>query len=101
MRLSFALLLVAGSLSGLSGCQGPCRTLAEQICRCSASPREQSACEVRIDSNDTGGLSAQQEEQCDALLETCTCEALQLGQRHLCGLSELPADFEVGSGEDR
>lgn len=86
--------VLLGALLGLSGCQGPCRTLAEQICRCSSSPREQRACEVRIDSNDDQRISQREEEQCEALLDTCTCQALQLGQREKCGLSELPERFE-------
>jgi len=88
------------ALSGLgtTSCQGPCRTLAEQVCRCSDSPREQQACEVRVDANARGQTITDEEaERCEALLDVCTCEALQQGERAACGLSELPDDVDPRS----
>jgi hypothetical protein len=90
LRLSF-LLAALGLALVATGCEDACRQLANQICRCSASPREQSACEVRLDSNARGrSPTTEEQEQCEALLDICSCEDLQLGQRQACGLTELP-----------
>lgn len=94
-----ALTLALLAAVSTSGCQGPCRTLAEQVCRCSSSPREQQACEVRIDANARGrSVSSEEAERCEALLDTCTCDALQRGERQACGLSELPEGAASGGG---
>jgi hypothetical protein len=91
---AWAALILVGLLGSTSAaCQGPCRTLAEQVCRCSTSPRAQQACEVRVDANARGrSVSEEEAERCEALLDSCTCAALQRGERQACGLSELPED---------
>jgi len=88
-----ALMVIFGGFV-LPACQGPCRTLAEQVCQCAASPREQRACEVRIDANEQAVTDAEAE-RCEDLTDTCTCEALELGKLQKCGLTELPEGFEV------
>ncbi len=86
--------LIVGFLGVLglgTGCEGPCRTLAQRICECSASPNEQRACEIRVDNNANGRQpTSADEETCEDLLDSCSCRALELGERHLCGLTDDP-----------
>ena len=81
--------LVASGLG--AGCDGPCRTLNERICGCNPSPLERNACLDRLDLNARNReVTVAEEEQCEVLLETCTCAALDQGRDALCGLSSSP-----------
>ncbi len=75
----------------LVGCDGPCRVLAERVCECtSPSPNEQNACLLRLDTNEDRDPTDAEEENCDRLLDTCSCAALQQGRLEACGVSPLP-----------
>jgi hypothetical protein len=74
--------------SALFACDGPCRTLNERICGCNPTPRERNACLDRLDLNARNRtVTIEEEEQCEALLDTCNCAALDQGRDDLCGLS--------------
>lgn len=83
--------IVALGLLGfaLSGCNGPCRQLADKICDCLDSPREQTSCRRRLDQNESQLPDPLPDEDavCESLLETCTCSAYALGLTERCGLS--------------
>ncbi|HJL43814.1 MAG TPA: hypothetical protein RMG48_21070 [Myxococcales bacterium LLY-WYZ-16_1] len=81
-------LCVALASFGL-GCEGPCRSLSVQVCECAPSPREEAACIRRLDLNESQQPepTRAEQERCEALLDTCTCEALALGLPERCGIS--------------
>lgn len=85
---ALTLILTAGWLG--IGCEGPCRALSVRVCECSPSPREEAACIRRLDQNQAQrpAPTRAEEEHCEALLDTCTCQALELGRVDQCGLSQ-------------
>ncbi|MEM1025516.1 MAG: hypothetical protein AAF627_13770 [Myxococcota bacterium] len=85
MTGTLGLLLCAGTLIA---CDGPCRTLNERICGCETTTLERNACLDLLDLNARNRtVTVEEEEQCEALLETCTCAALDQNQPELCGIS--------------
>lgn len=72
----------------VSSCDDPCVDLAKKICRCSETQTEQQACIQRVDA-DAGEREASAEEQevCADLIDTCTCKALAQGELAACGLT--------------
>jgi hypothetical protein len=73
----------------LASCNGPCESLAERICSCEPNAIEEAACveQVRAEMENLvpSGL---EEETCDALLDGCTCEAIEAEQFDRCGISK-------------
>ena len=79
---------VLGSLVFVLACEGPCVALAKDVCRCLASETEQKTCIQNVE-NEAGEseLSADEEKVCEALLETCTCNAIENKEYALCGMA--------------
>lgn len=84
--LMFSGVLALGAL-GASGCSGPCQTLAEMVCNCEPSRREQDSCLIRLDQNLDRSVTAEEEALCEEQLETCTCDALAQDDFAACGLA--------------
>ena len=79
---------LAWALSSM-GCDGPCRSLAQRICECETNARERAACVQEIDSNgNVRQPTAEEDERCSELLETCECEALEREDFAACGLTK-------------
>lgn len=83
LRLVFAALILA---TWASACDGPCRNLAEQICACEPNDTRERACLVNVDRATQNPIN-DEEERCEALLRTCTCDALDRGDFEACGLT--------------
>jgi phage-related protein len=86
--LELGLAAIFGLSVALSGCSGPCRALAETVCSCEPNDVEQQACLVRIDAVSDRPVSPAEEDRCDQLLESCTCDALAVDNFAACGLTK-------------
>jgi|JI10StandDraft_1071094.scaffolds.fasta_scaffold177892_3 hypothetical protein len=86
-RLS-SLLLVAAALSA-AGCTSPCVSLADTICDCKPNQPERNLCAQQVSESSAGKSDVTDAEAlaCEALLLTCTCEALERGELGACGLT--------------
>ncbi|MEL6339298.1 MAG: hypothetical protein AAFZ38_07825 [Myxococcota bacterium] len=84
---SFALTLTMATW--MVGCDDSCLELSKEVCRCESTQSSQSACLQRLDTR-TSGRDANPEEieRCNDLLDTCSCDALAVGDYEACGLSE-------------
>ena len=66
----------------------PCQELSEKICRCGRTEAEQQRCVRQVgDASPARAPSAREEEQCAALLDSCTCAKLSDGELAACGLA--------------
>ncbi|MEM6732675.1 MAG: hypothetical protein AAF658_14040 [Myxococcota bacterium] len=86
-KLAYVAVVVA--VSSLSqGCDDSCRDLSEQICQCESTQTSQSACLQRLDQREGAVVVGTEDlERCNALIDTCTCDALANGDYAACGLS--------------
>jgi hypothetical protein len=84
--LSLSLLPLALSLAA---CDGPCESLAKQICSCEQNAVEEAGClqEVRA-AMARISPSVQEEETCSELLDGCTCDKLENEEFEACGLTK-------------
>lgn len=82
-------LAVAALGSGLAACAEPCVALAQQYCGCLPNRPERDAC-VRQAQVARPEISPEEAEVCSALLDTCTCEAVERGDLAACGLAKRP-----------
>ena len=99
MRAATLILLCGLGSGGLWACEGPCRALAERVCDCSRSPREDLDCEQRISINANNREATEAEEEvCVALLDTCSCAAIDVGRLDLCGLTQPIESLAEGDG---
>jgi len=73
------------------GCGNPCLRLADQICSCQPDDTSRANCQQRArDQGDTFAVGPQQEELCQAKLDSnaCACQSLITpAGRDACGLS--------------
>lgn len=87
--LAYVAAAVAVAATGLVGCDDSCVDLSQQICRCESTQTGQQACLQRLDGRTADRTpTADELEQCNALLDTCSCSALADGDYAACGLSE-------------
>ena len=71
-----------------AGCDNACTELNNKRCRCERTEAEQRACLQRVDSLSGGrDLTTEELETCERLLDTCTCEAMAMGNIKACGLA--------------
>ena len=73
--------------SALPACSGPCQQLAEHICGCRPSQTEEQQCLQEVSSSGRSA-SDMDNQTCDALLSTCTCDALEKHDYAACGLAK-------------
>ena len=78
---------VLGFAGLATGCDGPCQVLAERICNCEPNQTETQSCQLKVQIRGDFPVSTREAEQCSALLDQCTCEALEREDYHLCGIS--------------
>ena len=76
------------TLCVLFSCEDPCVALAKDVCRCEEQETEQKSCIQNVE-DEAGGKDLSQSEQdlCESLLDTCTCDALDQGEYALCGMA--------------
>ena len=84
-----AVLLILVSLGWLGiGCTSPCRQLADEICACEFNSVAEAACIQEIEANNNIREPTNEEnERCEMLLDTCTCDALEREDFVACGLT--------------
>jgi hypothetical protein len=84
-------LVLSLAVGAIAGCQGPCTTLAEQICACEPNRALENSClqTVRAAMNQRE-VSVAEAAVCEQKLDTCTCEALEDGDLVACGLAKAP-----------
>lgn len=86
---AFSVLLGLSAIAAAYGCDGPCRSLAERICNCESYVRERAACIQEIDSNGNVRQPTEAEDdRCVALLDSCSCAALEREDFAACGLTK-------------
>lgn len=74
-----------------SGCNGPCRELANQFCDCEANPQLRAECIQSVDvTEQLREVTPEEQEQCMQFLETCTCAAVERRDNQACGLTRVP-----------
>lgn len=83
-RLFFVVVLILSATT--VACDGPCRSLAEQICSCEANETREILCLNRVD-NSVREPQENDNAECEALLRTCTCDAIDRGDFKACGLT--------------
>ena len=75
--------------AGLMGCDDACTALGREICACKPTDRERQTCNSQVDDRAANtDVSAKEQERCEKLLDTCTCDALDAGDLAACGLAE-------------
>ena len=90
MRLKLAHLVLTAlfCVGVLAACDDACSDLSERICSCEATQNSQRACLQRLDQRSADrNPTAQDLEQCNALIDTCSCEQLADGNYAACGLA--------------
>jgi hypothetical protein len=81
--------LLVGALG--AGCEGPCRALAQRICECEPNARTRASCVQEVESNGSVRQpTAEEQERCNELLDTCDCDALEREDFVACGLTKPP-----------
>jgi hypothetical protein len=83
-----ALALCTTALQLYTACSDPCMDLANAICDCETTARAQQTCKQRV-TNVANQRTASQAEQdrCNTLLGSCTCDELSAGHLAACGLT--------------
>ena len=83
------LLAIAVCVVALAGCKGPCRQLSEQLCDCTLNSIDKTSCLQRASTNETSNPpSAEDDETCRDLLQTCDCRLIDTAQGKVrCGLA--------------
>lgn len=89
-RLTLLALVVVALAAGTSACTGPCETLANQICDCRPNRTEQDQCKQQVIAGRGQTVTSDEDSVCDALLDSCTCEALERNDLAACGLAPQP-----------
>lgn len=86
---SITTLILAAALALAAGCSDPCTSLSSTICDCKVNEPERNLCDeqVRIARATKDEITEAESLACDALLESCTCEALERGDLKACGLA--------------
>lgn len=74
----------------LAACSTPCEELASKVCACEPTRRAVDACERRASQQqDTRAATSAEEARCEALVDTCDCNALGTAAgKRACGLAE-------------
>jgi hypothetical protein len=88
MRVLTAILTALLLASTQSACSQACEELAKKRCQCEPNETDQLACSRRVDDEASSiTVSEQQQEACEKLLDTCTCDSLRSGDLAACGLA--------------
>ena len=90
-RFTARVLGVALGLMALvaAGCGDPCVDLSHKICRCEPNDIEQRACMQRVDNDAaTRKTNEKQRNECNQLIDTCSCSKLAEGDLAACGLAQ-------------
>src|SRR5262245_32977281 len=82
---NIGLALTRALIAGAS-CSGTCETLASNICACQPNQTEEAQC-LQTVNNSTKEPTDLDNERCDALLDSCTCDALEKNDLAACGLA--------------
>ena len=86
------LLLAAVLLSPvLSACDGPCQDLAEKICDCEPNQTRTRSCLITVDTAIQDPIQ-EDNDRCEVLLRSCTCDAIDRGDFEACGLTLQGSD---------
>ncbi len=79
---------LAGVAVSASACGNACEALAKEICRCGRTQNEQDACIQRVNSDTSVPTpNDAQKQECERLLDECTCDKLGQGDLAACGLA--------------
>ena len=89
LRTCVGIVLFIFALMFTSACDDACRQLADAICACELNALQQNACTQRVKATEIE-ITTEDEEVCSALLETCTCAALEDARYDACGLATSP-----------
>ena len=89
-----ALMLSFVGIVLISACGNPCKTLAEDVCKCEPTETLQRSCIGALSDDSGEGPSTEQQNVCSELLSTtCTgadlCERLANGDLEACGLTHV------------
>lgn len=83
-RLFIPLTFVVSLLA--AGCDGPCTNLAEMICACEPNDVLERACLLNVERATRDPIEGE-DAQCEELMKTCTCDALERNDFEACGLT--------------
>ena len=99
-RVVVVIAVVVGLLSGglLSGCQDPCVTLAERICKCETTAEQRRGCIANRVTNQQSTVEVDDPDRkfCIEKLTSCSCAALDRNDLDACGF----ANKGENDGED-
>jgi len=77
----------------LGACADPCRQVAEQVCACEPDKSRERSCLSEVDAAREAHQASDADLQaCQSIIEaqSCTCDALALGDLSACGLAATP-----------
>jgi hypothetical protein len=88
-RLLLTAALLCSTLSGLAGCKGACRELAEKLCDCAANSVERELCLRRAAQEENRvEPTAEDELVCEQKIAGCDCRQLETDEgKRACGLA--------------
>jgi hypothetical protein len=81
------------ALVNVTACADPCRDLAEVVCSCEANRSRELSCLNEMNAaREQNEATEEETHRCEAILaaQSCSCDALNLGERNACGLAEDP-----------
>ncbi len=85
------LLALTSLLLVTSGCKSQCRLLSEKACDCTVNSNDRTNCLTRASQQDStfnSSPTAEDEDRCEALLETCDCRLVDTPAGKMrCGLA--------------
>ncbi|MCK5688840.1 hypothetical protein KAI87_06195, partial [Myxococcota bacterium] len=62
----------------LPSCTGPCKALAEMQCECDENEATRNSCLQQVDTkSEEVDPTDQEKEECEELMDSCTCEKLE------------------------
>jgi hypothetical protein len=94
LRFSLVLALLAGLGTSAVGCKDPCAELANKICDCEPDETQKQSCKDRYKTDTVKPTDAEQD-RCDKLNDSCSCNALACGDFAACGLGK-DAQIDLG-----
>ncbi len=88
-RLLITAALLCSTLSGLAGCKGACRELADKLCDCSTNSVEKELCLQRAAQEESRVEPEEKDEAvCEGLVEGCDCNNVETeAGKKACGLA--------------
>ena len=82
-----------------ASCEDPCVTLAKRICDCELTSSERQDCRTQRIVNEQSSVKITDADRsiCEAKLDTCTCDALDVNDLDACGF--VPAADGAGPAD--